>query len=99
MAKPTAKVKRAWITQYEAAFFYTLDQILRNDENAEEFSEFHAQAKRLTAAQLHVVAKYASEYFVEKANPNPGKVPENKIGGLMKEAIGEALKRIANDEQ
>jgi hypothetical protein len=99
MAKPSAKVHRAWVVQYESVFLYTLIAIVRNDESAKDFAEFRTPAQDLTEDQLGTVARYASEHFVSKAYPNPGKLAEEEIADLMKEAIGEALKKRANEER
>ena len=97
MAKPSPKVVEAWTIQHENLVFGILMEIVRNDEQAAEYAEFHADAKRLTNQQLHTVARYASERYVHGANRAPGKLKEEEIPPLLKESIREALKRLAEE--
>lgn len=97
MAKPSAKVRRAWLVQYEALFYLTLTAIVSNDETARDFAEFRTATKKLAETERHIIAKYASEHYVAKASPNPGKLKEDETAALMKESIREALKKRANE--
>jgi len=86
------EVAAAYVDMYEGIFFSIMQAMFKATTIEQEFGELETEIRKKTQADLHNIARVASERFVDLANPNPASGSKDQIALWKREAIAYALK-------
>jgi hypothetical protein len=96
MAKSSSAAWEAVKTLIEESIFNLLNSMTRAEPIEEAYAEFAPEARTKTKDQLHLVAKYAAEYYVAETKA-ASKVPLERVRQVTRAAIHYALKRLTDE--